>query len=223
MTFKEWLISEAGGPDGGSNFFYGLQLYPSDAFDYVYSTNNPPEHYFLQKRWELEREEGRKFHNINEPEFQKIGYVSVKSNMPDADGGFWQHQADQAGGSTKPVYHRHLENLAFGKNSKDIKKLNHVNPPLKLDLDGLFGDRGTNSVPTLSKDFDQPWRKVYENLFGYDIVGNSTAGIRNDGLGVRSKYVGPDDTGEKDVQRTKIADFGMDRKRKSKKYLRKHK
>lgn len=223
MTFKDWLIAEAGGGGHGSDFFYGLQLYPSDAYDYSWANNEPTELFFLQKRWKIEKGWGRKFHNIDEPKFQRTtNYVSVKSSMPEAGSGFWEHKPDDGSGYIKPVTQKNLTNLAIGKNSKDKRELRTSNEPVSIDVDGLFGDKGTNSVPQLSDTFDKPWTKVYEQ-FGLDVMGQGTTGINNTNLGVRSKYIGPDETGEGEVKPTKIANFGMGRRRKSKKYMRKHK
>jgi hypothetical protein len=228
MTFKKWLIKEeASGGDTGSSFFYGLQLYPTDAFDFTPASSHPAEHWFLQSRWETERKDGRKFHNIDEPEFQRRGYVSVSSSdLPGAGSGFWKHKANN-----KSYLKVHKEEsptiMAISKSGLEKNaKLTTVNDPLIIDVDKIFGDKGTGKPQQLSASFDKPWTKVYEmsNPFGYDVIGQGTTGINNTGMGIRSKYVGPDDTGEgNDKEPVKKADFGMERRRKMKKYQRKHK
>lgn len=209
MKFKDWLINESGGD--ASDFFYGLQLYPSDAFDYSQAVSQPTDLFFLKKRWQSEKEQGRHFHNIDEPNFQKTSFIAIQ----DKDG------------SPTVVKHNKLINLAIGKDSNDRRELKTKNLPFKVDLDGLFGDKGTNSIPVVNKDFDKPWKKVYENVYDYDVIGSDNSGIRNAGIGVRSKYIGPDETGEKESEKpVKMADFGFNRisKRTSnKKYMKKHK
>lgn len=200
MTFKEFLLTEEGGGGHGSDFFYGLQLYPSDAGDYAWANDEPSELYFLQRRWQNEKKQGRKFHNINEPEFQKVGFISVQDEN----------------GTPKVVKHKHLISLAIGKNSEDRRKLTTENPQLSFDLDSLFGDKGTNSVPKALESV---------NVIGYDTVSPNKTGVFNQGMGIRSKYVGPDDTGENpNEEKPKMADFGFDRNKKrskSKKHMHK--
>ena len=101
MRFSEWLLNESGGgSDAGSDFFYGLILYPSDAFDFGPASSDPPEHWYLQRRWRKEEQEGRKFHNIDNKEFQQRTYRAVYSrSMPDTKPGFWRNHADKAEGA----------------------------------------------------------------------------------------------------------------------------
>ena len=139
MTFKEWLLLEdiASGEDDPNGDF----LYPTDAGDYAYVTNSPQEHQWLQWKWRQEKKQGRKFHNINQPEFDKRTYVSMKSNtMPEAGSGFWKHKPDGA----ENVEAKKTDDLqAFGywKNSKTPRIL--TNPAIiqvTQPLEKIFGD-----------------------------------------------------------------------------------
>lgn len=212
MTFKEWLINEMS--DGGEDFFYGLQLYSTDAFDFEPSSRHPAEHSLLQSRWKTEKKMGRKMINIDYDEFQRRSYKAIQSrSLPEAEGDFWRHKPDDGKGDAEVVELPRLTNISWGKTSKDAGTLTKANPPVVVDVDRIFGDKGSNCVQQLSKDFDKAWKRIYEDVVSYVAVG-SRAPV-NTGMGVPSRLVGPDETGEKNSrQRTPIADFGLDPERK---------
>lgn len=212
-------MMESGG-DSGSDFFYDLQLLPSDAFDFTPASSFPAEIHLLQKRWKLEKEMGRKFTNIDYDEFQGIKFTSVESNdAPGTGPEFWRHQPDR-GSSLKINKNQDLRSLGISKNSRG-KILDKYNKVFDIDLNQIFGDKGTGNSPILPKDFDKPFRRVYENLVPYDVVGRMPT---NTDMGVRSKYIGPDETGEDNPEEEiPMADFGFEKKPKKarKKFQRK--
>lgn len=219
MTFKEFLIMESGG-DSGSDFFYGLQLLPSDAFDFTPASSFPAELQLLKNRWKTEKEQGRKFTNIDYDKFQGLGFTSVESSdAPGTNPGFWRHRPDR-GSSLKVNHHQKLQSIGIGKNSK-AELLAKCNKIFDIDLNQIFGDKGTGTSPILPKDFDKPFRRVYENLVPYDVVIRMPT---NTDMGIHSKYIGPDETGEKDPEEEiPMADFGFEKKPKKarKKFQRK--
>lgn len=95
MRFKDFLITEAGFSDSGSDWFYGNYLYPSDAFDWEDAIHEPQDFKFVQSRWDKEHKMGRKFHNIDLPKVTGTKFVGVYSNtMPDAGDEPWKHKPD---------------------------------------------------------------------------------------------------------------------------------
>jgi hypothetical protein len=219
MTFKDFLILEFGNADAASDFFYGLQLYPTDAFDFTPSSTFPQEVYFLRNRWKNEKKQGRDFINIDYNQFQDVRFTSIESqDAPKASGGFWRHKPDNKS-SLKVVTNQDMTAIGISKNSKP-KKLTTSNKNYSLDVDKLFGDKGTGKVPTLSNDFDKPFKKVYENITPYDVVGQPPV---NTHMGVASKYVGPDDTDTgQPTEEVPMADFGFeDRPKKRRRFLKK--
>lgn len=226
MGFKEWLLSEdAGASSAGDDFFYGLQLYPSDAFDYAYSTINPAEQLFLQNRWKLEKGQGRKMINIDYSDFIGRTYTSVGSKgAPGVEEGFWRHKEDNPNeGDLRVTHHTKLQGLGVGKNAANPVLLGaiHLNPNFDVDLDGIFGDKA-HAGPVLKDDFDRPWTRVYENITPYDVIGPGTIGVNvNMGPGIRSKFVTDDEVNPYDAKliKLKTAKFGFKKKKKDFQHL----
>ena len=216
MTFKEWLLTEHGGGSASAGeFFYKLSLYPTDGFDGAEAFIDPRDVWALQGRRRIETKEGRKFHNLKKDDYIGKKFTSVQSlTMPDQKK--WKHSKDD-----KPdikVYFYNDMNY-MGVKKTDASKpniLTHKMTDYGLPLDSIFGDtvKERGDIP---KDFDKPFKKVYENLTTYQDVGPTRTA--NTHMGVASKYVGPDETGEKDQEETPIADFGFD---KPNPYLQKH-
>jgi len=101
MSFKEWLakkekvLSEAGFDDSGSDWFFGSYLYPTDAFDWQYAQPYPGDYLFLQSRWKMDREAGRKFINMDIDPIINQHFTTIKSNtMPGEKEEFWTHRPD---------------------------------------------------------------------------------------------------------------------------------
>lgn len=212
MRFKEWLISEDV-IDSAGNFFYKLSLYPTDAFDGADAFIDPKDVWALQQRWRIEAKEGRKFHNLKEKEYINKKFATLQSlTMPGNSSKGWKNSKDDV-----HDLEVHLDDdMAYvGIKKKDSSPPNIL--PFKildtygLPLDNIFGDE-VKERGDLSSNFDKPWKKVYENITPYDDVG-PTRNI-NTHMGVASKYVGPDETGEKDKtgqEDMKVADFGFER------------
>lgn len=207
MIFKEWLLLE---DDDASQFFYALTLYPSDAFDGANAFNDPAEVWSMQTRWEIESRNGRKFHNIDKKEYSSKKYNSINSpTMPSVNGGFWRHRSSERPNlELKPT---DLKFVGYGKTGDRKNFLSKRNKDLKFDLKNIFGDEGKDLI-SIDKKFDKPFKKVYEYVSPYIDVSNIPNS--NTGMGIRSKYVGPDDTGEKSNEKksVQIADFGFERK-----------
>lgn len=220
MNFKEWLLSEeaAGGAD---NFFYKLSLYPSDGFDGGEAFVDPKDVWALQQRWVIEKKQGRKFINLDRDDYESKKYVTLHSlNMPEVDSKFWRHRNDD-----RPNFKAEktdMEYLGVSSTGKMPKIISKLSPVVDIDLDGIFGDR-PGQESKISDDFDNPFRRIREDLMGYQTLDRMP---NNANLGVRSKYVGPDETGEGEQEAIPVADFGFNRKRKwpkkrCKKYQRK--
>lgn len=200
MRFKDWLINEDFAATDSNQT--GDIMYPTNAGDYAYAANDPAEHSWLQWKWDQEKKQGRKFHNINQKEFEKRSYSSVKSlTLPDKE---WKHAKDNKP-NLKTVTMSDLDILAIGKNSKDKPTLSpKVMIQWVLPLDKIFGDKNSGKWQDAAK--NKEWK---ESLTGFVPVDRNT--LSNSGMGVRSKYVGPDETGENDPkEKTKVADFGFD-------------
>lgn len=159
MRFRDFLLTEAGFSDAGSDWFYGNSLLPSDAFDWPYSWSEPPDFKFLQSRWKRERKEGRKFHNLDLDDTLKTKFVSVYSNtMPKASGKGWRHKPDR-----RPNLHIDDDapmKLHGHRKSADVPSvLGKKNDLIDLTdrLNQLFG-KFEPKYQELSKDFDKKWR-----------------------------------------------------------------
>jgi hypothetical protein len=215
MGFKEWLLLEDGFSDAGSDWFYGNILLPSDAFDWAYSQSDPADFKFLQKRWDRERDGGRKFHNIDLDGVLKAKFTAVKSEtMPDGDGPGWKHKPDNRPNLTIDTNAK-LELRGYGNHSKHINKLTISNRHLDMKdrLNQLFGEFKPN-YPTLPDNFDEPWVHK-ENITPYQVFGPGIRNFTNDKMGIPSRLLGSDETEEnKQKQHIKIADFiGKKKKR----------
>jgi hypothetical protein len=206
MKFKEWLISEDAADTGSaSSFFYKLSLYPTDAYDGADAFLNSKDIWALQNRWRIEAEQGRKFHNIDREEYLDKKFTTVQSlTMPGNKK--WKHSS-----SDRPNLEYSAGNMiAYGVKKTDASppKISSPIPHYGLPLNNLFGDEVTE-LKSLPADFDKPWKKVYENITPYYDIGTTRA--VNAQMGVASKYVGPDETGQKGQEDMEIADFGFDR------------
>lgn len=163
MRFKDFLFLEFGFSDAGSDWFYGNYLYPSDAFDWPYAVTEPADYKFLQSRWEKEKKQGRKFHNLDVDKTIDQKFTSVYSNtMPEAGHGFWKHSSKERPNLTidndapmKLQGHRKQADKphVLTKSNNLIDK--------KADLDRLFG-KFEPRYPEVPDDFDKPWTNKYE-------------------------------------------------------------
>ncbi len=154
--FKEWImLQEAGFDDSGSNWFFGSYLYPSDAFDWQYCQAYPGDYLFMQSRWEGDREQGRKFINMDIDPIINQKFTSIQSlTMPGGDGsGSWTHSSDDRP-NLKIVNDAKLFLMDRGKKSDDIQALVVSNDLLdkKEELNKLFG-KFVPKYPQESEDF----------------------------------------------------------------------
>lgn len=216
MRFKDWLLSEDV-VDSAGDFFYRLSLYPTDAYDGAAAYIDPRDVWALQVRWRRESEEGRKFYNLKDREYIDHKFTTIQSlTMPGIGSKGWKHSnKDQP--NLKVLTSDMVYLGVKDKESSPPKTLpNKVLDTYGLPLNKIFGDdiKIRGDIPS---NFDKPWKKVYENITPYQDVG-PTRNI-NTHLGVHSKYVGPDETGEKGTEDTEIADFGFE---KPNPYLKKH-
>jgi hypothetical protein len=159
MRFKEFLLNEDGFSDSGSDWFFGNYLRPSDAFDWQYAQPHPADFLLVQSRWEKERKQGRKFHNMNLDGVLKTKFTSVYSNtMPDVGKGFWKHKPDTRPNVTVDTDAK-MELKSYNKNYKSTKILTKSNDLVdKTDhLNKTFGHFEPKYVE-LPKDFDKPWK-----------------------------------------------------------------
>jgi hypothetical protein len=207
MRLKTYLLNEAGA-DSGSDWFYGNMLLPSDAFDWQYAQPYPSDFLLLQSRWKKEKIQGRKFHNLDLKNVLKTKFTSIYSNtMPD---GPWKHQADIRPNLTIDNNAK-LEVRGINKSASADTILYKTNPMIDKsdDLDRLF-QKFEAKYPKMPN-FNKPWRHKYtENLTPYTQLGPGQDSI-NVHMGVKSKYVGPDDTGEgKSNEKIPMADFGFE-------------
>lgn len=152
MKFKTWLLTEDIASDSEA---FGDVLYPSTAADYPYAVSDPTEFWWLQWRWEMDKDKiGRPFHNIDEKEFRSRKYVAIQSTeLPDSEKE-WTHKPSKD--STQSVHtHNSLIMKKIGKNSKEQKKLPD-NIYLSIDgrLEQHFGDKDQNKWPEAAPDTD---------------------------------------------------------------------
>jgi hypothetical protein len=209
MRFKAWLITEDAEQlmhlDG--DFFH-----PTNAGEFGALSSDPHAIWWLQFKWDQEKAQGRPFHGIDTEKFSKLGYVTVQSKtMPD---GPWKHRCDR-GVNTETVQRtkHQIGCLKMGGGLLKIRgSVAHI-----LPLKDIFGDDSSGKLPEAA--VDKPFRYRYKEHITPYIVLDPDCRYANDGLGVPSKYVGPDETGEKDLTDVKTADFGFDKKKKRKKTL----
>jgi len=162
-TFKEWLaekrkkvIAEAGFDDSGSDWFFGSYLYPTDAFDWQYAQPYPGDYLFLQSRWKMDREAGRKFIGMDIDPIIKQHFTTLKSNtMPGSKEEFWTHRPDYRPNVTVDT-NSELFLRGVGKDAHDINKLVRSNDLLNKtdELNKMFGK--ITPKYTLAA-HDQPW------------------------------------------------------------------
>ncbi len=152
MRFKNWLITEDFHASDSNQI--GDALYPTNAGDYAYAANDPSEHSWLQWKWDQEKKEGRKFFNIDQEEFDKRGYVALKSlTMPDDR---WKHRSEQRP-NISVVQVKDLSQVGIGKDSKDHNQLSHKKMiQWILPLDQIFKDKPSGKWPEASS--DKRWR-----------------------------------------------------------------
>lgn len=154
ISFKKWLLNEAGFDDSGSDWFFGNYLLPSDAFDWPYAYSSPSDFLFLKSRWEGDRKQGRKFINIDLDSTLKTKFVTLKSNtMPNEEN--WIHKKDDRPNIT-------VDNNAWfgligiGEKSDNVNKLVKLNDLLDMtdELNQTFG----KFTPKYTKEAeDSPW------------------------------------------------------------------
>lgn len=240
MRFKEWLINEQEGDDGdGEEGVTWDLLYPTKASDYVNAVKNPRSHYFLQWRWNRGEELGRPLYNIDNKEFQKRGYVSVKSTeMPSATQR-WEHKDNEVTSSLEIIKQTRPNLLGVGKNSEDINVIKKplylhpfgVNPKYEPDsLNSIFHDKPTGKYPSYEKHGSEEPPSTPKNRylgdFGQNVQREQTVGNLNVvGLGhksnvdlgpeagIKSKYHAVDKPIEDKKEKRKIAKFGFGKKK----------
>lgn len=158
MRFKEFLLNEGGFDDSGSDWFYGSMLLPSDAPDWTYAQPYPGDFKFLQSRWEKERKQGRKFHNLDLDGVLNTKFVGVYSNtMPEPGEGGWKHRPDTRP-NLKIDFDAPMELQGHKKRADVYSVLTKSNDLLdmKEKLNKTFG-KFEPKYAELSKDFDEPW------------------------------------------------------------------
>lgn len=153
MRFKEWLLTEDF--EATSSDLTGDIFYPTNAGDYAYASNLPAEHWSLQWKWKQEKEQGRKFHNIDQEEFEKRGYVAPHSlTMPTER---WRHKPDQKP-NLKSVKTKHLVSYGISKNSQKANLLPQIAMVQCVSpLNKIFGDDSSGSWPKAA--LNQRWNK----------------------------------------------------------------
>lgn len=179
MQFRDWLLNEDFG-DGGTSWDL---LYPTTGGDYADVNNDPLSHFWLQWKWDrgTDPEIGRTLYNIDNDEFQKVGYASIESRtMPEAgnDHKFWTHKPDDGSKSSiKPYHLPELRWVAMGKTSKETKFVDrdgagkvkiwagHGGATSSMhdeNLDDIFHDedRHTHKWPSVDEKYmDDDWTK----------------------------------------------------------------
>jgi hypothetical protein len=164
MKFKEFLLMEFGLSDAGSDWFYGNMLVPSDAFDWSYAFQEPPDFVFLKSRWKRERKMGRKFHNLDLDDTLKTKFTSVYSNtMPAASGPGWKNKPDNRA-NLRVDFDAPMKLHGTRKSADKPEHLHKVNDlvDLKEKLNKTFG-KFEPKYYELPKDFDQKWVHKPEN------------------------------------------------------------
>jgi hypothetical protein len=212
MGFKEWILLEF--DDSGSDWFYGSFLRPSDAGDWPYAWSAPQDFVFLQSRWDQERDMGRKLHGIDLDKELARDFVTTSSpTMPDGGDGFWKHNNKER--PNIKVHHTPTMDLHGVRTKGDVsKKLSISNDLLdkKSELNRIFGDFKPK-YPVLSKDFDEPWVHNENMTSSYQVFGPGTWNLTNDKMGIPSRLLGPDETGEREQEKhIKTANFGKKRR-----------
>lgn len=163
MKFKEFMLMEDGGGGGGEGEgdFFGNYLYPSDAFDWSDFIGNPQAIAFIEKRWKRDHDSGRKFHNIDYDGVQNTRFDAVHSEtMPDGEKK-WVHEPDSR--PNLKVSRGKMRFLGVGKTADMHVELTKEMPHLDRtsEFNKLFGEFKPK-YPTLSGDFDKPWKRKYE-------------------------------------------------------------
>ena len=160
MQFKQFLLNEDLDADAGSSWFYGNQLFPSDAYDMAQAYSVPPEVQFMKNRWKLEKKLGRKFINIDYPKEERYKFTSIYSKtMPEAGGSEgWKHKPDS--GPNLEIDHDANYELHGHRTRADISKILWKPNPMinnEKELNKLFGKFEPNPY-NLPDDFDKPWK-----------------------------------------------------------------
>lgn len=157
MRFKEWFKDQLLNEDFGSfDSDNDSELFiPTTAGDYAYANNNPGDLWWLQWRWGTAKQQGRKFHNIDQPKFDKVMFTSLASNsMPDTKPGFWKHSSKE-----RPNITVKSGDLAQNGINKTSDKTNVLKSKPMVQwwspLDQMFGDKPSGKWPEAAK--DKPW------------------------------------------------------------------
>ncbi len=163
MRFRDFLLMEDGGGEGGGEGdFFGNYLYPSDAFDWSDFIGSPQDIAFIEKRWKRDHDSGRKFYNIDYEGVQRMAFTSVHSEtMPDGEKK-WVHKPDSR--PNLKVSTGKMKFLGIGKSADMQGQLTKKMPGLdkSAEFNKLFGEF-VPKYPTLSDDFDKPWKTRYES------------------------------------------------------------
>lgn len=160
MRFKQFLLNEDLSADDGSHWFYGSQLFPSDAYDWPEAYPSPAEMKFLLARWDKEKKLGRKFINIDQKNASKQKFTSVYSaTMPDSSNEPWKHKSDSRS-NLEIDRNAHLELQGHRTRAEIANILWKPNPQIdnEKQLNKLFGKFKPNPY-NLPDDFDkEPWK-----------------------------------------------------------------
>lgn len=143
LNFKEWLLKEDVEYQGDLT---GDLFIPTNADDYSYSNSDPGDLWWLQWKWDQERKHGRKFIGIDLDAFEKIKYLSLKSNtLPNNLS--WKHREDNRT-NLDALEISNLNQLGF--DGEILKQRPMVTMPLPLDK--IFKDKNSGSWQQMAKD-----------------------------------------------------------------------
>jgi hypothetical protein len=137
--------------------------------------------------------------------------------MPAGHGEGWKHRPDNRPNLTVDN-NADMELRGYGNHSRHINKLTLSNKLLDKteELNRKFGDFKPK-YPTLPDNFDDKWVHN-ENITPYQVFGPGSRNFTNFNMGIPSRLLGPDETGEKaQNQHIKTADFVGKKRRKWKK------
>ncbi len=143
LNFKDWLLKE---DVEYQSELTGDLFIPTSADDAPSSFSDPSDLWWLQWKWDQESKHGREFFGIDLDSFQKIKYLSLKSNtLPNNQS--WKHQEDN-----RPNFDvlkvNDFDSLGF--DGKILKHKPMVTMPLPLEK--IFKDKNSGSWQQMAKD-----------------------------------------------------------------------
>lgn len=145
LNFKEWLLKE---DVEYLSDMTGDLFIPTTGDEYHYANSDPGDIWWLQWKWDQEKNQGREFIGIDYKKFQKINFISLKSNTMPNDKS-WENKPDLRS-NLEPV---ETDLYQIGLDGKKIADKPMVTPATPwMPLPKTFGDNISGNWQQAAKD-----------------------------------------------------------------------